>query len=112
MLRRLFSKVGTAWERRSKSLITQLRNSSPAIREMSGFSQRLSAPILTIRGKLRHNTLLDSPAISSDLNDFSTPVSHSSFVKVSFNKIGTYGSSTGDMHIADSLIGISVAECD
>ncbi|GFU31595.1 hypothetical protein TNCV_1234911 [Trichonephila clavipes] len=42
--------------------------------------------------------------VSSDINDFFAPVSHSAFVKVSSNKIGTYGRSTGDIHIAESLI--------
>ncbi|GFW65956.1 hypothetical protein TNCV_587821 [Trichonephila clavipes] len=49
---------------------------------------------------------------TAEINDFSAPVSHKAFVNVSFNKMGTFGSSTGDMHRAESIIGGFPSTCD
>ncbi|GFX01450.1 hypothetical protein TNCV_1864241 [Trichonephila clavipes] len=76
---------------------TILRDEDPRLNHITGVYRELKVP---------------RPQISSDINDFSAPVSHNAFVKVSSNKMGTYGSSTGDMHVADKLIGTSFTDCD
>ncbi|GFX27610.1 hypothetical protein TNCV_4996651 [Trichonephila clavipes] len=60
-----FRLSGQPGKRRSESLTNQLRNSFPAIREISGIFPCLSAPILTIRRSdgLRQVIFLQMPSV-------------------------------------------------
>ncbi|GFW93685.1 hypothetical protein TNCV_4542121 [Trichonephila clavipes] len=70
MLRRLFLTVGTAWERGSKSLSTQLRNSFPKLGKCLQFSHVCRAPLLAIKGRdrLHHNSIIAQTHSATDCN--------------------------------------------